>query len=110
PIDVSQSAELRQLAQQVKATGRPVALTEAGETIAVVQPAPARPQAKDVWAHYDPERARQALRASRGALAGVDRDALLADIHAQRGQKARRGGSPASSRSARPWRCCFKGQ
>src|SRR5205085_6216260 len=90
PIDVTQSAELRQLAQQVKATRRPVPLTEAGETIAVIQPAATPLQAADIWAHYDPERAREALRASKGALAGVDRDELLADIHAQRGQKARR--------------------
>src|SRR5437762_1255874 len=89
-VDVAQSAELRELAQQVKTTRRPVALTEAGKTIAVVQPAAAPARSEDIWAHYDPERAREALRASKGALTEVDRDELLADIHAQRGQKARR--------------------
>ncbi len=39
-----------------------------------------------IWDNYDPERARQALHASRGALRGVDREQLLADIHAQRTQ------------------------
>lgn len=39
-----------------------------------------------IWAGYDPRRVREALRRSAGALAGVDRDALLADIHAAREQ------------------------
>jgi hypothetical protein len=52
--------------------------------------APQEPEPADVWAAYDPQRTRAALRASAGALAGVDRDELLADIHAQRAQKSRR--------------------
>ena len=35
---------------------------------------------------YDPARAQAALRASAGALTGVDRDELLADVRAQRAQ------------------------
>ena len=38
----------------------------------------------DIWASYDPERMRQALRDSAGALAGVEREALLADLRAGR--------------------------
>jgi len=40
----------------------------------------------DIWSGYDVESARQALYQSAGALAGVDREQLLADIKAQREQ------------------------
>ena len=52
-----------------------------------------REETQDIWANYDVERVRQALRLSRGALTGVDRATLLADIHAQRGQDS--SGRPA---------------
>jgi hypothetical protein len=41
---------------------------------------------EDIWANYDVERARAALRASAGALATVDREQLLADLRVERGQ------------------------
>lgn len=41
---------------------------------------------EEIFANYDPKRAREALRKSAGALAGVDRQALLDDIHAARKQ------------------------
>lgn len=44
------------------------------------------PQAADFWRYYDAKRVREALRASTGALRGVNRDELLADIHAERAQ------------------------
>lgn len=47
-----------------------------------IPPATAR---EDIWAGYDPERVRKALRAVEGLLHGVDRDQLLADIREQRG-------------------------
>ena len=50
-------------------------------------------QPDDVWAGYDPERTRQALARSAGALKGVDVDELLADIYAQREQDSH--GRPA---------------
>jgi hypothetical protein len=40
----------------------------------------------DIWADYDPEKAREGLRKSKGALHGVDITALQQDIRAQRGQ------------------------
>ncbi|MDO8689863.1 MAG: helix-turn-helix domain-containing protein [Dehalococcoidia bacterium] len=46
-----------------------------------------------IFAHYDPERARQALARSAGALAGVDRQALLEDLRAEREQDS--AGRPA---------------
>jgi hypothetical protein len=40
----------------------------------------------DIWAGYDPEKAREGLRKSAGALKGVDIAALKRDIADQRGQ------------------------
>lgn len=57
-----------------------------------IEPEPEQPQ-QDVWANYDRQRAKQALKQSAGALVGVDRDSLLKDIHSQRGQDSR--GRPA---------------
>jgi hypothetical protein len=47
----------------------------------------------DIWAGYDPEQVRQALRESAGALKGVDHDAHKADIQNQRRQES--DGRPA---------------
>jgi hypothetical protein len=41
---------------------------------------------QDIWANYDPEKVRQGLRKSAGALKGVDHEALKKDIHSQRSQ------------------------
>jgi hypothetical protein len=35
----------------------------------------------DIWADYDPEKIRQGLKRSAGALQGVDHEALKKDIH-----------------------------
>lgn len=40
----------------------------------------------NIWTDYDPETVRRGLRESAGALAGVDREALLRDIHRDREQ------------------------
>jgi hypothetical protein len=47
----------------------------------------------DIWADYDPEKAREGLRKSAGALKGVDIEALKRDIRDQRGQDSQ--GRPA---------------
>ncbi|HEU0022292.1 MAG TPA: hypothetical protein VFR55_11560 [Dehalococcoidia bacterium] len=51
------------------------------------------PKTQDIWANYDPRKVRQGLKNSAGALAGVDRDALIRDIHLQRQQDSH--GRPA---------------
>jgi hypothetical protein len=51
------------------------------------------PKKPDIWTDYDPQKARQGLQRSAGALAGVDRDALIEDIHRQRQQDSH--GRPA---------------
>ncbi|MGI8553031.1 MAG: hypothetical protein ACR2PL_19935 [Dehalococcoidia bacterium] len=50
-------------------------------------------EADDPWAAYDPERVRAALRASAGALKGIDREELWTDLKAQRAQDSH--GRPA---------------
>jgi hypothetical protein len=40
----------------------------------------------DIWADYDPEKVKQGLKSSAGALKGVDIAALKQDIRDQRGQ------------------------
>lgn len=47
----------------------------------------------DIWAGYDPERMREALRRSAGAFRGIDGDQLKADILEQREQDS--SGRPA---------------
>ncbi|GIV79645.1 MAG: hypothetical protein KatS3mg050_4039 [Litorilinea sp.] len=48
---------------------------------------------QDLWAGYSPQKARSALSKSAGALRGIDREELLADIHLARKQNSR--GRPA---------------
>ncbi|MGH2354226.1 MAG: hypothetical protein ACRDJN_21690 [Chloroflexota bacterium] len=47
----------------------------------------------NIWANYDPDKVRAALRESAGALAGIDRDELLRDLYEQRAQESE--GRPA---------------
>jgi hypothetical protein len=42
----------------------------------------------DIWADYDPEKVKQGLQSSAGALAGVDHEALKKDIKSQRQQQS----------------------
>ena len=48
------------------------------------QEGPQEPE--DVWKDCDPDRVQAALRASAGAFAGIDIEALIEDIEAQREQ------------------------
>jgi excisionase family DNA binding protein len=70
------------------------------DLITVIQPVQRREVAvvkeeevRTIWANYDPQRVCQALKQSAGALAGVDRQALLEDIHVARKQDS--NGRPA---------------
>jgi hypothetical protein len=44
---------------------------------------------RDIWAGYDPQQVREGLRKSKGALVGVDRDQLFADLAEEREQDSR---------------------
>ena len=48
---------------------------------------------QNIWANYDPKKAIDGIRKSKGALQGVDRDALQKEIREQRGQDSK--GRPA---------------
>ena len=78
-ISVAPDSELGRLLDEVGAT--PVILEKEGEFFALV-----RQDSEDIWAGYDPEKVREALRQSTGILAGVDREGLLSDLRAGREQ------------------------
>jgi hypothetical protein len=48
---------------------------------------------QDIWADYDPEKAREGIKKSAGALKGVDRETFQKDIQNQRKQDSH--GRPA---------------
>jgi hypothetical protein len=48
---------------------------------------------QDIWADYDPEKAREGIKKSAGALKGVDRETFQKDVKNQRQQDSH--GRPA---------------
>lgn len=84
-IEVESESELARVIKQ--ADTRPLVLEHDGVRYRVVrEPAVMR-------SGHDPQRLREALRKSAGALAGVDVDKLLRDLREQRGQDSH--GRPA---------------
>ena len=80
-INVAPESELGRFLEEIGEA--PVVLDRDGERYVL-----AREAANDIWADYNPEKVRQALLQSAGALAGVDRESLLSDIHAAREQNS----------------------
>lgn len=81
-MDFDQFAgNLREVFERVRDRNQPVRVERDGEIYRLE-----REQPHDIWQRYDPEKVRQALKASAGALKGVDRNELLEDIYAQREQ------------------------
>ena len=80
-INVAPESELGRLLEEIGVA--PVVLEKDGERYTL-----AREAANDIWADYDPEKVRQALLQSAGALAGIDRESLLNDIRAAREQNS----------------------
>ena len=91
PYKVNPDSELARRLNE--ADWQPVILENAGVRYRVMREAGEMPTADDPWAHYDAEKVRAAIRASAGTLKGVNRDELLADLRAQRGQDSH--GRPA---------------
>ena len=88
-IAVEPGTELDRLLDQ--ANGTPLILVKDGVRYRL-----AREDAEpDIWATYDPERVRRALKETAGAWKGIDAEALKADIKAQRGQDSH--GRPGDS-------------
>lgn len=91
PIDITHQPDLLRLAEEVERTGRPRRLRRGDRDVALLVPARSDPKLagpNDIWAGYDPERVRQAFKASVGALANVDTEQLKADLKAQREQNS----------------------
>ena len=88
-IKVAADSELGKLVD--KARRHPVLLEKDG-VLFRLEPEEA-PKKPDIWANYDPEKVREGLRKSAGALKGVDIEALKRDIRDQRGQDS--NGRPA---------------
>ena len=90
-IDASHLPDLLKVAEEVSTTKTPRLIKRNGETLALLLPTgqkTAHPQKRDIWIHYDPQQVKAALRDSKGALQGVDRQALLRDLATQRGQES----------------------
>ena len=80
-INVAPESELGRFLEEIGEA--PVILDRDGERYVL-----AREDAHDHWADYSPEKVRQALLQSAGALADIDRESLLSDIHAAREQNS----------------------
>ena len=80
-INVAPESELGRFLEEIGEA--PVFLEKDGERYVL-----AREDAHDIWADYSPEKVRQALLQSAGALADIDRESLLSDIHAAREQNS----------------------
>jgi hypothetical protein len=76
-IHIKPDSELARLLDEMGDT--PILLEKDGELYRLAKE-------EDIWAGYDPQRARNALRNSAGALRGIDRGELLDDIHLARQQ------------------------
>ena len=81
-INVAPGSELGRLLEEIGEA--PVILDRDGKRYVL-----AREDSHDIWVDYDPEKVRQALLQSDGALADIDRESLLSDLHAAREQNSR---------------------
>src|SRR2546421_8973969 len=86
PIDASNLPDLLKVAEEVNMTKTPRLIKRNGQTLALLLPAGRgekrkNPQQKrTIWTHYDPQHVRAALRDSKGALQGVNREKLVSDL------------------------------
>src|SRR5207253_10229102 len=89
-IDLARDHDLDAIVEGLIADGIPRIIERSGETVAVILTpkdyASLKYDETDIWANYDPERAREAMRAAAGALRGVDLDELRRDLREARAQ------------------------
>jgi hypothetical protein len=78
------ASNVRKIFDNMAHKGEPVLIEREGQ-IYRLEPEQA-PQPEALWTSYDPELVRHGLRKSAGALAELDREALLRDIHRGREQ------------------------
>jgi len=80
--------DLTRLLNEAKADRRPVVIETPTDRFRVVRDTDTVNLTDDPQAHYDAAKVRAAVHASAGVMTGVDRDELLADLRAQRGQNS----------------------
>src|SRR6266567_6433225 len=94
PIDASNLPDLLKVAEEVNTTKTPRLIKRNGEALALLMPAGRGekrenlPQKRTIWTHYNPQQVKAALRDSKGALQGVNREKLLSDLAEQRSQES----------------------
>jgi hypothetical protein len=76
--------ELAVLLDAAEKAGEPLRIVVDGVSYEVV--VRVRSEHPDLWAAYDPEAALEALEESAGVLGGIDADALIAELKAEREQ------------------------
>jgi len=77
-IPVEPGSDVDEFLKQAEA--QPIIAVAHGRRFRVVR------EPQDIWANYDPERVRAALRASAGAFSGIDTEALKNELREQRSQ------------------------
>ncbi|MDP9367330.1 MAG: hypothetical protein M3Q03_03470 [Chloroflexota bacterium] len=87
-IEVTPGTELATALEE----GRPVVLVKDGVRYRVDREDTAEPT-EDIWANYDPERVLRVLDETAGSWQEIDTEALIVEIHEQRGQDS--DGRPA---------------
>lgn len=85
PFDIGTMPELIAMAEEVARTGVPRLLRSAGRDLAVIVPPPRKNRGRRTKTAADFE----AFRAAAGSWAGVDTDALLDTIRADRARSSR---------------------
>lgn len=78
------ASNVRSIFDNMARKGEPVLIEREGQIYRLEPEQVKQPEA--LWAGYNPETVRRGLRRSAGALAGVDREALLRDIQHAREQ------------------------
>lgn len=66
---------------QVRERNQPILVERNGQTYRLEKETP-----QDIWKDYDPRRVQKAIAATSGMFKGMDIDALIADLEAQREQ------------------------
>jgi hypothetical protein len=79
-IEVVPGSELDRLLDE--ADGAPLVLVRAGVRFRVER----EQDPTDIWAGYDPDKVLRVLEETAGSWRGIDTEALIAEIHEQRGQ------------------------
>ena len=90
-IEIAISPSLaRQLAEAEAAGKRPILVRDGVRyQLDPVEPGAAPPDKRDIWADYDPEAVRAAMRSAAGSWKDVDTEKLIADIYRWRDEGTR---------------------